>query len=62
MIFFYSVKEDGFILTSLSLAASRGHHQICQLLLDSGAVVDMPEETMVANHVIEYHHAGVNCH
>ena len=37
----------GFVWTPLAVSARRGHHQICQMLLEHGAVVEMPPEAEV---------------
>ena len=42
-----SPKSRFFVWTPLMMAASIGHYQICQLLLEHGAVLDLPQEVSV---------------
>ena len=40
-------KDGSFIWTPLMMAARAGHYQICRLLLEHGAVLDLPQEVSV---------------
>ena len=43
-----SPKMGRFVVwTPLMIAASIGHYQICQLLLEHGAMLDLPQEASV---------------
>ena len=37
-------KDESYVWTPLMMAARTGHYQICQLLLEHGAVLDLPQE------------------
>ena len=45
-----SPKKDFVIWSPLTMAASIGHYQICQLLLEHGAILDLPQEVRVHVH------------
>ena len=50
-----SPKKDGsFLWTPLMAAAHTGHYQICQLLLEHGAVLDLSQEVSVCTNSYLY--------
>ena len=46
-LFLLFYKDGFFVWTPLMMAARTGHYQICQLLLEHGAVLDLPQEVSV---------------